>query len=480
MVVKTRIAPSPTGNLHLGTVRTALYNILFAKSRGGLFFFRLEDTDLERSKEEFTKEIIEGFKWLHIGWDRPSGLLIGLTEGGFVRQSARDAVHKTYIQKLLAEKKAYKCFASTEELDALRRQQRSMKQPEGYDNRGRSLTESQVQAYEAEGRNYAVRLNLGAARDIQWQDLVRGQMSINTKDLGGDPVIQKSSGQTLYNFAVVVDDYEMGITHVFRGEDHLTNTAKQIAIFEAFGFPVPEFGHLPLIFTVDREKLSKRKHGDIAGVEKYSREGYLPEALINYLISTSYSSGADSELYTMDSAIHNFDVTHISKSPAVYDLKKLNWFNRAYIARLDYHGFCEHLKPYLRYDLNNLASDDKMALLEAVRGNLDKFSDINDNISYFFEDFTVEEGLQQYINSGLPVLRALRDAISNNQVDAGNALAIKDYISGIGKQLGVKGKDLFYPIRIALSGRNHGPELGLIVYLLGREKSLERLGKFCD
>lgn len=471
--VKTRIAPSPTGNLHLGTVRTALYNMLFAKHHDGEFLFRLEDTDKERSKEEFTEEIISGFKWLSIKWD-----------GEMLRQSQREGAHKAYIEQLLAEKKAYKCYATKEELDEMRAQQQANKQALGYDNRGRDLTEEDIKNYEAQGRSFVVRLNICAAMgiandenvDIKWNDMVRGEMSINTKDLGGDLVIQKATGQVLYNFAVVADDNDMEVTHVFRGEDHLSNTAKQLAIYHALNFPVPEFGHLPLIFTADKQKLSKRKHGDIAGIDKYKNEGYLAEALANYLTATSYTRPAG-ELFTMDEAIKDFDFKGISKSPAIYDIKKLNWYNSEYIKKLSHDELMEYFKPYLKYDLSTMNTQDREALIDGIRGNLNKFDEINDNLSYFFEDISIHSDLEKFIDKGQQALAKLVENFE--KIDFTNLdttlVSSKELINNIGTELELKGKNLFWPIRIAASGQSHGPELGLVFYFIGKEKLKHRL-----
>lgn len=479
--VKTRIAPSPTGNLHLGTVRTALYNLLFARSMGGKFYFRLEDTDIERSKHHFTEEIVDGFRHLGIEWDIPLGfdayLHTEIEAKGIVRQSLRASVHKSYIDKLLSEGKAYKCFASPEELSLLREQQAAQKLPQGYDNRGRKVNQEEILRYEAEAKPYVIRLNLGDDREIKWDDVMKGSMSINTKDLGGDPVIMKSTGQVLYNFAVVVDDLDMAITHVFRGEDHLSNTAKQIAIYEALNAVVPTFGHLPLIFTTNKEKLSKRKHGDIAGVEKYRNEGYLPEALVNYLVATSYTPQDQSvkELYRMDEATQTFDVFGLSKSPAIYDIGKLNWYNREYMAKLSHQELMQNLQPYLKYDLSGYSDADQRLLIEGIRGNLNKFSDINENIFYLFEDLLVPVELEKFIKEGQPVLKALLELAENNALDFTDKDAMKDSINKLGEALGLKGKQLFWPIRIAISGVSHGPDLGLIMYLLGRDRAIERL-----
>lgn len=471
--VITRIAPSPTGNLHLGTVRTAVYNQIFAARHGGKFLFRLEDTDRERSKEEFTQEIIDGFNWLGITW-----------HGDMVLQSAKENVHSQYIEKLIAENKAYRCYATKEELDEMRTQQRANKEAEGYDNRGRNLSAEQIAGYEKEGRSAVVRLNLGEPRDIKWNDLIRGEMKVNSKDLGGDMVIQKANGQVLYNFAVVVDDAEMGVNHVFRGEDHLTNTAKQILIYEALGFEVPSFGHLPLIFTKDKQKLSKRKHGDIAGVEKYKNEGYLPEALANYLISTSYTPLPEHDLdgdglFTLDEISKTFRIEGVSKSPAIYDLQKLNWYNREYIKKLSLDELKNYLEPYLNFKAEQLAVSEIASesawdlMLENVRNNLDKFSDINENISYFFREETVDEKLQSFCSEAKDLLAKLLEDIET--LDFSQPNEIKEHINKLGADFSLSGKKLFWPVRIAVSFRSHGPDLGLVFALLGKDKVRQRL-----
>ena len=480
MTTVTRIAPSPTGNLHIGTVRTALYNILFAKRNAGKFFFRLEDTDTQRSTKEFEEEIIAGFKWLGLEWDSPKGLEHedGLENNGMVRQSKRNIRHQEIITGLLEKKLAYKCYTTPEEMDELRKEQRAAKKAEGYDNRGRDYSEDQIQGFEAADKKFVIRLNLAEDRDIKWNDLVRGEMSINTRDLGGDPVIQKFNGQVLYNFAVVADDSDMNVTHVIRGEDHLTNTAKQIAICQVAGLKISEFGHLPLIFTKDKQKLSKRKHGDIAGVDKYKNEGYLPEALVNYLIASSYTDQVDpeKEIYSLDEACKTFDHKGISKSPAIYDIQKLNWFNREYMTRFSNDDFLAACSPYLNYDFDSKFSKEQRDLiLESVRGNLDKFSDIDNEINYFFEKPSVPEKLQSFLDGGQDLLKAISASIEADKYDFNNAAALKEAINAIGEEMGLSGKKLFFPIRIAISSRSGGPDLGVIMHLLGKEETLSRL-----
>src|SRR3989338_10376043 len=336
--VRVRIAPSPTGSLHLGTVRTSLYNYLFAKKHKGKFILRIEDTDQQRNKDEYTQEILDGFKWLKINFD----------EGPYY-QSERLELYRKLAQKLLDEGKAYHCFCTQEELDELRKIQRAAKVPERYDNRHRNLTEDQKKKFISEGRKPVIRFKLPDHVDIKWDDEIRGHVCVNTNDLGGDPVIMRADGVPLYNFAVVVDDGDMRISHVIRGDDHLHNTAKQIPIFEALGYKVPTFAHAPLIFTHDREKLSKRKHGGIANLDKYQKEGYLPEALSNYLVHMSWTQpdNPEGEIFRLDKVIEKFDLGRISKSSAVYDLPKLHWFNNHYIKEKSVEEIYNLAKPFL-------------------------------------------------------------------------------------------------------------------------------------
>ena len=482
--VKTRIAPSPTGNLHLGTVRTALYNVLFAKKHQGEFFFRLEDTDRERSEEHFTQEILEGFEWLNISWDKPSSLnpsetIVGLAEDGIVRQSFREAVHSKYIEKLITEGKAYRCFATVEELDAMREAQRARKEIEKYDNRSRTISEIDSEKLLEEGKPHVIRLNLGEDHVITWLDLIRGEVSINTKDLGGDPVIQKSTGQVLYNFAVVIDDYEMQISHILRGEDHISNTAKQIAIYEALNFPIPEFGHLPLIFTKDKQKLSKRKHGDIASVNTYKKQGYLAKALVNYLLGTSYNSTKYGEIFTVDEAAEDFQITSVSKSPAIYDIQKLNWYNRYYISKLSYQEVLSNVSGFSKFNLENNSQFNPsqiQSIIESIQESLDKFEQIDEHINYFFEDFKLNDSnLVTILDEGKEVIQEFISLIESDSLDFTDQNSIKNNINSIGEKLSIKGKKLFFPIRVAISAKTSGPELGFIAVLIGKEKITKRL-----
>lgn len=474
---KFRIPPSPTGNLHLGTVRTALYNLLLSKKYNGKFVFRLEDTDKERSKSEFTEEILEGFKWLGITWD----------EGPF-RQSENLARHQMVLDVLLREKLAYKCYASKEELDHLREMQVAKKEAPRYDNRHRDLSKEQEQEFIDEGRQPVIRLRLPDNQIIAWDDMVRGTMSVNSNDLGGDFVIAKANGNVLYNFAVVIDDHDSNITHVIRGEDHLSNTGKQIAIYKSLGWAVPTFGHVPLIFTQQKEKLSKRKHGDIASISMYKSKGYLPEAINNYLIGMSWhklSADGESgkEIFLLDNILEDFELSDISKSAAIYDLKKLDWISKEHFKLLSSQEVLKRAKAFLEsanyIDLNKFSQDKLIEIVSLVKDGLTKLSELPEAIKYFFvKEINIselKEDLDKF-DSVKEIWSTLRELLNNlkswDKDSIGNAL------TELSEKLNIKkGKKLFMPIRIALTGQKGGPDLVTSIFLLEKDIIVERLNK---
>lgn len=468
--VRVRIAPSPTGSLHLGTVRTALYNYLFAKRTKGKFILRIEDTDQQRNKDEYTSGILDGFKWLNIKFD----------EGPYY-QSERLDLYRKFAQKLLDEGKAYHCFCTSEELDELRKIQRAAKVPEKYDNRHRNLTEEQKKKFLDEGRKAVIRFKLPDNIDVKWHDEIRGDVCVNTSDLGGDPVIMRADGIPLYNFAVVVDDGDMRMSHIVRGDDHLHNTAKQIPIFEALGFEVPIFGHAPLIFTHDREKLSKRKHGDIANIEKYQREGYLPEALANYLVHMSWTipDNSEKEIFLLEEIYDKFEFSRISKSSAVYDLPKLNWFNNEYIKAKTVEEVYNLSKSFLEkeLDLSMYPKEQLFQMIDLVKAGVNKLDELPGLIRFFFDDkFALNEGENQKTLNTENAKKVL-DKVSHclDSMNFKDSHDCKKKVDDIGKELSLKGKDLYWPVRVALSGSNKGPDLGLIISLLGKEKVKARL-----
>lgn len=473
--VRVRIAPSPTGHLHVGTARTALYNYLYAKRHNGTFILRLEDTDEERSKEEYTQDIIDGLKWLGLSWDE--GPDIGGPYAPY-KQTEKIDHYSTFANKLIENGKSYLCYATTEELAALKEEQKATGSASRYDNRGRDLTDEARTKYEAEGRIPSVRFVVEEPRVVSWHDQIKGEIAIDTADLGGDMVIVKSNGVAIYNFAVVIDDIDMKITHVIRGEDHIHNTAKQLLIYEALGMDTPEFAHAPLMFDIDRQKLSKRKHGETVHIDYYRKQGYMPEAILNYLAQMSWTHPEGKEIYTLEEASKLFDLDKVSKSPAVFDVPRLNWFNSHYIRSLPLELIVERAKPYLTgYKEAGYDDEHLTRIVASLREGLTTLSEITAAAKFYLDDkLTIEPELYTSVlgsEAACNVLKKLQSALSTLPWD--DAAGCKKAVDALGKELGCKGKELYWPIRVALSGTTHGPDLGAIITILGQKRLQSRL-----
>ncbi len=368
-MIKVRIPPSPTGLLHIGTVRTALYNYLFAKNKGGKMIFRIEDTDKERSTKEFEKDIVDGLVKLGIAGDE------GIHKGnkGF-RQSERTGIYQKYLQQLLDEGKAYYCECTKERLEDMRNKQRANKLPPRYDGtcRNKKLTSG------------VIRLRVPDDKEIKFNDLVRGETVIHSKELD-DFVIARAIDDPLYHLTVVADDHDMEITHVIRGEDHISNTPKQILIFEALGWKPPEFAHLPLILNEDKSKLSKRKNK--VSMDDYLNDGYLPEAIINFLALLGWNTPDEQEIFSMEELIEKFSLDRVHKGGAIFDLKKLDWINGEYIKKEitdDIDKFFEKLTPYIK-DISTDSDLIKKILKDPdFEGRFKKLTDIPNELSALF------------------------------------------------------------------------------------------------
>ncbi len=338
--VRLRIAPSPTGFLHIGLARAALFNFLFAKKYKGDFVLRIEDTDIERSSPEFDKDIIDSLKWLGIEWTE--GPDLGGKYGPY-RQRERLDIYKKYLKKLLEEDKAYHCFCSEEELEAQRQYQLSIGENPKYSGKCGRLPKAEIEKYLKEGKPSVIRFRL-LSKKVIFHDLVRGKIEFDT-GLMGDTVIAKNLDTPLYNFAVVIDDYEMKISHVIRGEDHISNTPKQILLQEALGLPHPVYGHLPLIVGPDRTKLSKRHAA--TSVSEYKKQGYLPEAIINFIALLGWNPGTEREIYTIPSLTKEFALSGIQRGAAVFNVKRLDFLNGFYIRQKSAEKITELCLPYL-------------------------------------------------------------------------------------------------------------------------------------
>lgn len=330
--LRVRMAPSPTGPLHIGTARTSLYNYLTARHRGGTFVLRIEDTDVTRSTTDFERDIIEGLHWLGITWDEGPQVAGGEDIGRYApyRQSQRLDRYAAEAERLLADGNAYRCYCTSDELEAVRRKQEANHEPPRYSGRCRNLGDAERNAFEAEGRQGAIRF-IVPPETVSWDDLVRGEVEFDNALLG-DFVIVRADGSPLYNFTVVVDDAEMQISEVIRGEDHISNTPKQIALYRALGYPLPRFGHIPLILNPDRTKMSKRKSQ--TAMDEYRRQGYLPEALVNFLAFLGWSPGTEEEIFSLDELAERFELGKVHKGGAIFDKDRLDYLNGVYIRSL--------------------------------------------------------------------------------------------------------------------------------------------------
>lgn len=471
MTVRVRIAPSPTGNLHIGTARTAVFNWLFARHHGGKFIVRIEDTDLERSRPEYTENILEGLRWLGLNWD----------EGPFF-QSQRLDLYKEAVQKLLDQGLTYRCYTTSEELEALREAQKARGEAPRYDNRHRNLTPEQRAAFEAEGRSSVIRFKIEDGREIVWNDLVRGKMSWRGSDLGGDMVIarasEEGSGQPLYNFVVVVDDIDMQITHVIRGEDHIANTAKQILLYEAMGAKIPEFAHTPLILNIEGRKLSKRD--GVTSICDFQQMGFIAEGLVNYMTLLGWSPpDSTQEIFTLDTAAKEFGFERVNKAGAKFDWAKLDWLNSQYIHNTPVDKLTDLLIPYWQAAGYKFDGGRDRPWLEQlatlISQSLTRLVDAVAQSQLFFSD-TVEysdEGSTQLKQEGsAAVLEGIVTALEN-QPQLSEAAA-QEIIKQVVKEQKVKKGLVMRSLRAALTGDVHGPDLiqsWLLLNQIGLDKS---------
>jgi glutamyl-tRNA synthetase len=455
-MVRVRFAPSPTGYLHIGGARTALFNWLFAKNQKGEFILRVEDTDKERSKPEFEEDIIKGLKNLGLEWDE------------FYRQSERTDFYEERLKLLLDEGQAYPCFCAKEELEIEREAMLAQGIAPKYSGRCRRLNRDQIKNKIAAHDPYVIRLKTGEEEKIIFKDLIRGQVEFDA-GLIGDIVIAKSLREPLYNFSAAVDDSLMAITHVIRGEDHLSNTPKQILIFQALGVKEPLFAHLPMILNPDRSKMSKR-YGDVA-LGSYLNDGYLPEAVVNFLILLGWHPGSEKEIMSLSELVEEFDLKRVQKAGAIFNLEKLNWMNKQYIARLDpseLAGRCSKFLP----DNWKLTP----AILEMIRGRLVKLSEVRELAGFIFEEPVYPKEMLFWQGRGertLNNLKKIYEIISGIKDSEFQVEILTDKILAFvpDRQKG----DFLWPLRVALSGREASAGPFEILSVLGRKESLKRV-----
>lgn len=467
--VRVRFAPSPTGPLHIGGARSALFNYLLARKYGGEFIVRIEDTDLERSSRESEENILASLRWLGIDWDE--GIEKGGAKGPY-RQTERLDIYRRYVEQLLAGGHAYYCYCSEEELDAERQALSAKGELPRYLGKCRSLTEQEKEEAVCAGKKPVIRFRVPENTNIVIDDLVRGRVTFESEGIG-DFVIVKSDGIPTYNFAVVIDDATMEITHVVRGEEHLSNTPRQVVLYQALQLSSPKFAHISLILGQDRSKMSKR-HGSVS-VVSYQEKGYLPEALINFLALLGWSPEGEDEMFTMEELISQFSLDRVAKNPAVFDLDKLNWLNGVYIRKGSLAEITRKAIPFLAnagYASQN-PGDNEITLLEkvvgAVRERISYLGEIAEKAGVFFV-----EGVEFESEDAKAVLREeqvpqVLDLLQQKLAEAGELTAdkVKVVLKQLTKELGLGGRKVFMPIRVALTGQMHGPELYDIIPVLG-------------
>ncbi|MEO0756849.1 MAG: glutamate--tRNA ligase [Cyanobacteria bacterium J06648_16] len=457
MSVRVRIAPSPTGNLHIGTARTAVFNWLYARSQGGTFILRIEDTDLERSKPEYTQNIMDGLRWLGMDWDEAP-----------VYQTQRLDLYRSKIQELLDKGLAYRAYETPEELDTMRERQKARNEAPRYNNQHRNLTDEQIAEFEAEGRDAVIRFKIEDGRDISWNDMVRGPVHWKGRDLGGDMVIARASssndiGQPLYNFVVVVDDADMNISHVIRGEDHVGNTPKQILLYEALGMQVPEFAHTPLILNEKGAKLSKRD--GVTSISDFQSMGFVAPALANYMTLLGWSAPDTQEIFTLEEAAKLFSFDRVNKAGARFDWDKLDWINSQYLHGMSPEELLPLLVPYFKeagYDFD--PDQDRpwlLKLAEMIGPSLTRLKDCVEQSRFFFTptvDYSEAATKQLRLDGVSDAMKAVYDA--SKSVDSfSTSDEAKALLGQVAKDQGVKKGLVMKSLRAALMGDMQGPDL---------------------
>ncbi|MGM0214153.1 glutamate--tRNA ligase [Enterococcus sp. AZ109] len=480
--IRVRYAPSPTGHLHIGNARTALFNYLFARHNDGEFIIRIEDTDQKRNIADGEKSQLENLAWLGIDWDESPE---NPGEYGPYRQSERKEIYQPLIDQLLASNWAYKCYCTQEELEAERDAQRARGEMPHYGGKCASLSPEQQAEKEAQGLEPVIRFRVPRNTSYSFNDMVKGEITFESDNVGGDFVIQKRDGMPTYNFAVAVDDHMMKITHVLRGDDHIANTPKQLMVYDAFGWAHPTFGHMTLIINSETgKKLSKRDESILQFIEQYRELGYLPEAMFNFIALLGWSPVGEDEIFSQEELVKMFDTKRLSKSPAAFDQKKLEWVNNNYIKTMDLDALTELCLPYLikAGKVEENPSADHKSWVKRVVGlyqpQMSYAAEIVEVSQLFFEEHPVlDEAAQEVLaQESVPmVLSAFKEQLEDMEtVDAAGVLSA---IKAVQKETGIKGKNLWMPIRVAVSGVTHGPELPETVELLGKEKALAHLNQ---
>lgn len=477
--VRVRFAPSPTGLLHVGNARTALYNWLFARHDGGTFILRVEDTDLDRSEARYETQLIEDLRWLGLDWQEGPGAAGSHGDGPHApyRQSERLEIYRRHTDQLLQEGKAYRCFCTPEELEAERLQATKEHRPQVYSGRCRAISREESGRRAEAGEHFAVRLQI-PDRPLHFTDIVRGEVEFQSETVSDPVLVRSGDGLPVYNYVVTVDDALMQITHVIRGDDHISNTPKQVAIYEAFGWKVPQFAHLSTILGSDRERLSKR-HG-ATSISSFREMGYLPEALVNYLALLGWGAeGGIRETFTPVELAKEFKLERVTPSPAVFDWDKLNWLNRQYLKTRDAAEVLELAWPSFESvglmpprDAADASTVDWFAKLLAVfLPGVDRLDQLPKKSEFLFE-MDIEALKAEAENAAILATAAAQSVLNSlaqklrAQPELLTPETFKGMMNEVKSETGAKGKDLFHPVRIALTGAHSGPEFDKLVPLM--------------
>ncbi len=480
--VRVRIAPSPTGAAHIGTARTALFNYLFAKKNNGKFILRIEDTDKERSEEKWTDEVLAQLKWLGIEWNE--GPDIGGKYGPY-KQTERLNIYKKYLEKLFKEDKVYHCFCTEEELENKRKEQMSRGVAIKYDGKCAHLSKEIIQKNLAEKKSSVIRFRV-ENKKVKFNDLIRGDVEFDA-GLLGDVVVAKDLDSPLYHFAVVVDDFEMKISHVIRGEEHLSNTPRQILLQEALGFNQPIYAHLPLMLNMDKSKMSKRQ-GDVA-ISDYHNNGYLPEALINFMVLLGWNPGTEAEVFSLEQLVKEFSIEKVQKAGAVFNVERLDFLNGLYIREKNIRDLTNLCKPYLEtaglLKKGSMAEDKLQKIVEVSKTRMKKLSEIVELADFFFKDELVfDKNLLQWKQIGDEAskesLMLSKKLLSENKNWELKILEEELFPASIKFNLekGYPEKNkgyLLWPLRVALSGKDSSPSPFEIADILGKEETIRRI-----
>ncbi|MBU8908641.1 glutamate--tRNA ligase [Desertibacillus haloalkaliphilus] len=476
--VRVRFAPSPTGHLHIGGARSALFNYLYARNQGGSFIMRIEDTDQARNVGDAKEKLMDSLKWLGIDWDE--SIDVGGDYGPYSCMERID-IYTKYIDKLLDEGKAYYCYMTEEELEEERQAQLARGEMPKYSGRDRNLTEEQRQAYEAKGIKPVIRFRVPEGQSIVVDDTIRGKVSFDTDGIG-DFVIARKDGIPMYNFAVVIDDHLMEISHVIRGEEHLSNAPRQVLLYQAFGWESPKFAHASLILNPDRQKMSKRDESIIQFVEQYKELGYLPEAIVNFLALLGWSPVGEEEIFSKDELIEQFSLERVSKAPAVFDTDKLAWMNNRYMKEADLERVVDLALPHLikagklPEELSEEQREWATSLISLYQEQMHYGAEIVELTELFFKTDIDYDADAKEVLAGEQVNDVLAQFVTEiEQLEEFTATTIKAAVKATQKATGQKGKKLFMPIRVATTGQTHGPELPNSIELLGKEVVASRV-----